>query len=200
MKKYLCLLITGVYLIFSSVIQADTYSKFVTTDYYSQNRKFFVQVTPDKKAILFKDGKRIWTQPLPELPMKLLVTNDGKRVVMIENYYGNNRNPKKEVIIFFDENGIKLSSQTLESVADLKRVLHTISSSHWLKNYELNQIQNKIVVDTVILTCPLIERVSNEEELKKVDECMKEKPNEKIVFSLDDGKILSRSQIETAEK
>ena len=200
MTKYLYSPVITICFIFSSIIYADTYSKFETTDYYSKNRRFFVRVKPDKKATLYKNGKMVWTQSLPELPMKLLVTDDGTRVIMIENYYGNRRDPKKEVIIFFNEKGAKFSSQTLKDVADLKNVMHTISSSSWLENYELNQNESEIIIKTTVLTCSLIERVSRVDDLRKVDECMKPKPKEKIVFSVLDGKILSRSAINTAEK
>jgi len=199
-KKCFYLLIITVLFVFGSVVKADTYSKFETTNYYSKNREFFVIVTPDKKAVLYKGNKKIWTQTLPELPQSLLVTNDGKRVVMIENYYGNSREPKKEVINFFGENGNKLSSYNLENLADLENILHTISSSHWLDKYEMNQEKNEVVIETFVLTCPLIGNVSNEEDLKKVDECRKPKPKERIVFSVVNGSLLSRTKIETTEK
>jgi len=199
-KLYLCVLAITLSFIFGLVIKADTYSTFVTTDYYSKNRAFFVKVTPNKRATLYKGTRKIWTKLLPELPQDLLVTNNGKRVVMIENYYGNNNERKKEVIIFFNEKGNKISSQTLESLADFENVNHTVSNAHWLEKYELNQEKNEVVIATFILTCRLPERVSNEEDIKEYDECSQLKPKEKIGFSVIDGSLLYRTKIENTEK
>ena len=199
-KKYLYLIIIAISLVFVSVVKADTDSKFVTTKYFSKNRAFYVIVTPDKKAILYKGKTKIWTILLPELPGKILVSNDGNRVIMMENYYGNNNDRKKEVLIFFDEKGIKLKSYDLESLADFNNVLHTNSGSHWLKNYEVDEAENELIINTVVISCPLIEKNSKIVDLKKIDECKKPKPNETIKFSLSDGKLLSRTKTETVEK
>ncbi len=200
MNKFLHLLIfAGVFLLGSSV-KADTFSTFETTNYYSANRKFFVKVTPNKKAVLYKNGKKVWTKVLPELPEHLLVTNDGKRIVMIENYYGNNNDAKKEVIIFFDENGNRLSGFALEGLTDFQQVWRTTSGSHWLGKYELNQEESQLLIKTVVRSCPLPEKVSNDEDLKKVDECIKPKPKEKIIFLVTDGTLISRTGIAANEK
>ncbi len=199
-KKYYYFLVITISLIFVSLVKADTVGKFETTKYFSKNREFFVTVTPDKKATLRKGRKKIWTQLLPELPGKMLVSNDGKRVIMIENYYGDNNERKREILIFFGENGNKISSYNLESLADFDNVLHTNSGSHWLDSYEMNQEKNEFVVYTIVLSCPLIEKISSNIDLKKVDECSKPKPNEKILFSTIDGSLLSRTKIASAEK
>ena len=199
-KKYLYLLVITISLVFVSVVKADTDNKFVTTKYFSKNRKFYVIVTPDKKATLRNGRKNIWTRLFPDLPGKLLVSDDGKRVIMIENYYGNNNDRKKEVLIFFDEKGNKLKSYDLESLADFNNVLHTNSGSHWLKNYEVDEAENELIINTVVISCPLIEKNSKIVDLKKIDECKKPKPNETIKFSLSDGKLLSRTKTETVEK
>ncbi len=186
--------------LFVSSAKADTYSTFKTTNYYSANRRFFVKVNPNKKAVLYRNGKKVWTKVLPELPQTLLVTNDGKRMVMIENYYGNQNERKKEVIIFFDENGNRLSGFDLGSLADYQNVLHTTSASYWLDKYKFNQKENQLIVNTVILSCPLLEKVSSVEDVKKFDECIKPKPKERIIFSVTDGALLSRTEIEANEK
>ena len=199
-KKYLYLIIITISLLFVTVVKADTDSKFQTTKYFSKSRAFYVIVTPDKKATLYKDKTKMWTILLPELPGKMLVSNDGNRVIMVENYYGNNNDRKKEVLIFFDENGNKISSYDLETLADFNNVLHTNSGSHWLKNYELDEEENQLIINTIVLSCPLVEKNDKKVDLKKVDKCKKPKPNEVITFSLSDGKLLSRTKIETVEK
>ncbi len=200
MSKYFYLPIFISAFLLGSSVKADTYNTFETSNYYSANRKVFVKVTPNKKAVLYKNGRKVWAKVLPELPMNLLVKNDGKRVVMIENYYGNQNERKKEVVIFFDENGNRLSGFDLGSLADYQNVLHTISNADWLDKYEFNQEENQLIVDTVVLSCPLLEKVPNDEDMKKVDECIKPKPKENITFSLIDGTLISRTEIEANEK
>ena len=199
-KKCLYLIIITISLVFVSVVKADTYSKFVTTKYFSKNRAFYVIVTPDKKATLYKGKTKIWTILLPELPGKMLVSNDGNRAIMMENYYGNNNDRKKEVLIFFGENGDKITSYDLETLADFNNVLHTNSGSHWLENYEIDEETNELIINTIVLSCPLVEKNDKKVDLKKVAKCKKPKPNEVITFSLSDGKLLSRTKIETMEK
>lgn len=199
MRKYFYLLIFANFFLLGSLVKADTYSTFETTKYYSANRRFFVKVTPNKKAVLYKNGKKVWTKFFSELPRFLLITNDGRRLVMIENYYGNNNEAKKEVVIFFDENGNRLSGFALEDLANFHQVLQTTSGFDWLGKYELNQ-EGQLLIKTVILSCPLLEKVSNDKDMKKVDECIKPKLKEKIVFSVADGTLISRTEIEASEK
>ena len=199
-KKFYYFPIIIIFLVLATVAQAERDDKFQTTKYFSKNRAFYVIVTPDKKATLYKGKTKIWTIVLPELPGKMLVSNDGNRVIMMENYYGNNNDRKKEVLIFFGETGNKILSYDLESLADFNNVLHTNAGSLWLENYELDEEKNNLIINTIVLSCPLIENASKKVDLKRVNKCRKPKPNEKIIFSIVDGVLLSRTKIESAKK
>ena len=63
-NKYFYLLIGIFFMGVGIVAKADTYSKFETTKYYSKNQEFHVEVTPDKKAILYKNKKREYSSSL----------------------------------------------------------------------------------------------------------------------------------------
>src|SRR3989442_3043866 len=72
---------------------ADQYSSFKTTRFYSANRRYFVEVRPNKRATLYHNGRtarRMWTRMLPELPRDLFVADDELGAVMVDFYYGNN--------------------------------------------------------------------------------------------------------------
>ena len=91
-KKYIALLVLLCSVVFVQGICADTYSTFQTTRYYSANRRYLVIVTEKKRATLYRKGRklqRVWSRTLSALPQKLFVTTDGKRVVMVDRYYGN---------------------------------------------------------------------------------------------------------------
>lgn len=199
-KTYSFLFIALVFLSFVLVSKAQTDEKFKTTNYISKNREYFVRVTPNKIASLYKGRKKIWTKSIPELPGNMLVTDDGKRVIMIENYYGNNNDRKREVVIIFGEKGDKIAGFELASLADFDNVLHTNSGSKWLDNVELNQSKNELVVNTIVLSCALVENGAKIVDLKMIDKCKKPQPKEKITFSIVDGKLLSRTQVGSAEK
>jgi hypothetical protein len=78
------LTVTLAVLILVTSTRADTYITFTTMRYYSANRRYYVEVTPKRRATLYRAGSRRptrqWIRVLPELPERLLVTNDGKRV------------------------------------------------------------------------------------------------------------------------
>ncbi len=198
--KYFCFLIIWLFSLSELPVKADTFSKFQTTEYFSKNRNYVIKVTPDKKAVLKNKNKIIWKKSLSELPETLLITDDGKRTIMIENYYGNNGDRKKEVLIFFDEKGNKLSSFVLEDLADFENILHTTSGSHWLGKYEFNEDNSELIVESVALTCPLPNGIKSEEDRKKIDECRKFKQNENFVFTIATGTLLSRTKIEITKK
>lgn len=199
-KKQSFLFIALMFLSLVYVAKAQTDDKFKTTNYFSKNKEYFVKVTPNKTAIFYRGRKKVWTKKLPELPGNLLISNDGKRVIMIENFYGNNNDRKKDVLIFFNEKGDKIANYDLESLADFDNVLHTNSGSKWLEDVELNQSKNELVLNTIALSCPLVENGAKVVDLKKIDKCKKPKPKEKITFSIAEGKLLSRKQVETIEK
>ncbi len=197
-KKCNYLLVALFFLLLTTFVQAQNVNKFEVTKYFSKNREYFVKVTPDKKAVLYRGNKKVRTQILPALPGSLLITNDGKRLIMIENYFGNNNDRKTEVLIFFDEKGDKISGFNLESLADFDNVLHTNTGSSWLDTFEINQSKNELILNTIVLTCPLVENSPKAVDLKKVNECKKPKPKEKITFSTVDGKLISRTDVATA--
>ncbi len=172
-------------------VWADTYSTFKTTRYYSDNKRFSVEVTPKRRATLYRGGRRVWSRTLPQLPGKLLVTSDGKRVVVVDRYYGNNSFPATPAVIIFDERGNELARHRLGEVANLSRVLSTTSTARWYKGAHLTPNGRSFIVETLIAkrdpaTC---KDVSSIEE---ADECSTSVPYEQLRFTTATGELTSR--------
>ena len=139
-KRYIALIVLLWPLALAPSVFADTYSTFQTTRYYSANRCYLVVVTQKKHATLYRNDRglrRVWSRTLLELPQKLFVTNDGKRVAIVDRYYGNGGSPETPVVIILGENGEKIASHSLGEVANLKRVMQTISAAHWYSEARL---------------------------------------------------------------
>src|SRR5262245_51930465 len=106
--------ISGVLIAFgivSSSAFGDSYGAFQTKRFYSQNRRFFVEVRENKRAILYRNGRRLrklWQRDLSELPRKLMVTNDGTAIAIVDFYYGNNCRPDAPVLMIFGPGGDEL--------------------------------------------------------------------------------------------
>jgi len=65
------------------------------------------------------------------LPDRLLVANDGRRVALIDRYYGNAKDPNMPAVIMFNETGTEIARYRFADVANLRRALTTTSSAHW---------------------------------------------------------------------
>lgn len=184
---------------FKPSVQADTYTTFKTTNYYSANRRFFVKVAPNERATLYgkKNGwRKLWSRKLPGLPSRIFVTNDGKRVMMIDYYYGNNHSSKKDVVYFFNENGSPIQSYSLDRVANLQKVLHTTSTSHWYYGAYFAPEQNNFIIETAVLKCPLPRSVQTEADSEAVRNCWNNVPYEELMFSTAAGQLTSRTNIQ----
>ena len=184
-----------------TIARADTYSTFQTTRFYSANDLYFVEVTPNKRATLYRKGRsleRLWSQVLSELPARVFITNDGKRVVMIDYYYGNRGSAQAKVVLFFDEAGDQIAGHSLAQVADLSRVLQTTSSAHWYYGALFTPDQSSFVVETLVRKCdPAKTIVQKQEDTASLDDCWKEKPFEELQFSMATGSLISRVDIQT---
>lgn len=193
-RKFIIILV----LIWSAIVSnaADTYSTFQTTRYYSENGRFFVEVEPDKTATLYRQEKepsKIWKWKVPELPAQLFVSNDASRIISVDFYYGNLSETKSEVVIIFDEKGQKLAGFRLEEVANMRQALKTTSSTHWLWGAMFDKNQQNLIVETQIRTCDLPSSIKTEEELKAVMKCQESQPFEELVFSLEKGTLISKT-------
>jgi hypothetical protein len=175
--------------------RADTYSTFVRTEYYSANREFFVVVTEKQLATMYRvesrGPRRLWTHVLPQLPGRLLVTNDGSRVALIDRYYGNGHNPNTPAVLWFNEKGNEIARHTLADVADLSRVIETTSASHWYSKVTFTPDESALVIDTIVAkrdraTC------SHVNSAAEADECGRSKPHEQLRFETASGKLVSR--------
>lgn len=198
--KLFVFLIAAVFIFASTLsVQADTSTTFKTTNYYSLNRRFFIKVTPNERATLYskKNGwRKLWSRKLPGLPSRIFVSNDGKRVVMIDYYYGNNHASKKDVVYFFNENGSPIQSYSLDRVANLQKVLYTTSTSHWYYGAYFAPEQNNFVIETAVLKCPLPRNVQTEADSEAVRNCWDNIPYEELIFSTATGELLSRTNIQ----
>lgn len=167
----------------SSVARADTYIAFTTKRFYSANAEYYVEVKPDKRATLYQTEPRprqIWTQVLPVLPGNLFVAKDGRRVVIIDHYYGNNGKASAKVVLFFDEAGKQIAGHELGNLAKLSRVLRTISTAHWYYGALFSPDEQTLVVETLGQQC---------------EQCGRSDPHEELRFSMASGALISRADI-----
>ncbi len=178
-------------------IWADSYAAFTKTRYYSADRSYFVQVTEDKRATLYRNGKnlrRVWSIKLEALPGNLLVTNDGKRIVLIDRYYGNAHSAETPVVVFLDENGKQITSHKLGDVADLKNVLTTISAAHWIKDFNLSKDQQSLVIESQVLMIPWPD-CKDKVKPEDIGKCWESVPYQQLKFSLATGEIVERVDV-----
>ncbi|HEX9928796.1 MAG TPA: hypothetical protein VGB02_09700 [Pyrinomonadaceae bacterium] len=178
-------------------VRADTYSTFKTTRYYSANRRFFVVVNENKRAALYRNGRKlhkIWRGTLAYLPSQLLITDNGNRVVIVDRYYGNNGAGSLPVVIFLDEKGKPVASHKLGDVANLKRVLFTTSTAHWLKEFRLLSKGEILLIETIISKYDnnLCKQVISAEEAEKCSESI---PFEELHFALATGELVKRKRL-----
>jgi hypothetical protein len=201
MKVKVYLALTIINLILAVNVRADLYSTFQIKRFYSANRRCFVEVTEKKRATLYRNGRRfqrVWSRILPELPARLLVTNDGSRVAMIDFYYGNNHVPSAPVIIIFGEGGEEIARYPLKNVADLSRTTATTSTSYWFQDVKLMQDERWLVIETIVAKYDRSKcgkAHSPEESVKMSEICTATAPNEKLCFDMITGKLSSRENL-----
>lgn len=195
--------ITAVILITMAVrgdVRADTYATFQTTRFYSSTRRFFVRVTPDKNATLYRLGGRarqVWRRKLATLPAHVLVSNDGHRVALIDIQYGNGGDPDARVVTILGGRGSEIAGYALHEVTDLKRVLHTTSSAHWYYGASFSADSKELTIETAVRRCsPPAHSVRSSQEARAAMECFQTVPYERIVFSAATGVLIARANVE----
>ncbi len=186
------IIIAAILVLFTSAIAyADTYSTFTTKRFYSGNLRYFVEVLPDKRATLYLNEARVeklWSRVLPHLPARLFVSNDGTRVVVVDFYYGDGGKPSANVLLFFDEAGNQTANHPLGEIANLPRVLHTTSGSHWLYGAYFTPDEKTFILETVVSRC---EAPSGPDPR----DCWRSDPYEELRFSIANGSLIARTDI-----
>jgi len=193
-KKYIGLIVLLGSVAFASSVHADTYSTFQTTRYYSANRRYVVVVNDRKRATLYRNGRRlrrVWSRALPELPQELFVTNDGKRVAIVDRYYGNGRSPEARVVIILDENGDQIVSHRLGDVANLAKVLQTTSTAHWYGEAHLSPDGQILIIETQVMKRDWNECHGNTQP-EEMERCWETVPYQQLRFALATGALIDR--------
>lgn len=180
--------------------KADVYNRFVTERYYSANRRYVIKVNASKEAALYRRGRhlrRIWKRKLPQLPGELLVSNDGKRIVIVDRAYGNYSDAATPVVIILDERGRQIESHSLGEVADLSRVQMTTSSAHWYDKARLTLDGKHLVIETQIAKVER-EKCQYVASAEEADEYWKSIPHERLQFATATGQIVTRIKLADA--
>ncbi len=113
----------------------------------------------------------MWSQTLEELPGQLLISNDGSRVSIIDQYYGNHHNRLAPAVVILDEMGRGISHVTIGELANLSRVRATVSNSEWYDKVELTLDKNFLDVETIIMNITrlnVISLINLQQKLKNV--------------------------------
>jgi hypothetical protein len=193
-KQYVALIVLVCAGAVAPTVFADTYITFPTTRYYSANRRYFVVLTEKKSATLYHNGRglrRVWSRKLQELPQQLFVTNDGKRVAMVDRYYGNGGSPKTPVVIILGENGYQIASHLLGDLTNLKRVVETTSSARWYGDSRLSVDGEMLMIDTNIMKRDWDECSRNLPTEARA-KCLETVPYQQLRFSLSSGELIER--------
>ena len=186
------LIIFLAFVVLTTAARADTYSTFKTTRYYSANRRYFVEVRPNRRAVLYRINathKRAqWIRVLEALPGQLLVTNDGRRVAIIDRYYGNGVNPDAPAVILLNDKGQEIVRHRLRDVANLAKVFTTTSTAHWYSAAAFAPDESQLIIDTIVAERDQAKcvHVSSPEE---ADACWRSVPDVQLRFSVVDGKL-----------
>lgn len=179
---------------FTPGVDADTYSAFQTTRFYSANRRYLVVVTGKKRATLYRNGRklrRVWSRTLPELPQQLFVTSDGRRVAMVDRYYGNGGSPGTPVVVILGESGDQVASHRLGDVVNLKRVMHTISAAHWYREARLADGGEMLLIETHATKRDWDECLRNATP-GEGEKCWETVPYQRLRFSMSSGELVDR--------
>lgn len=194
-KSYLALVLICL-VTFVTSARADTYAAFETTKYYSANRSYFVEVTEQRHATLYRNGprlRRVWSTRLPYLPGKLFVTNDGKRVAIVDRYYGSGHAPETPVVIIMNQHR-QIATHRLGDLANLKRTLMTTSAAHWSGKTHLSADEQDLEIETTV-TKRDWDECHRSTPPAEMDKCWETIPYERLRFSLSSGKLIEKVSI-----
>ncbi len=98
----------------------------------------------------------------------MILTNNAKRVAIIDRYYGNDHQPTLRVITTLDERGTEIASHELQEVANLSRVLQTISASHWYDSAEFSPDERFLIEKHLLLNANVLRLWSRPKKLQGV--------------------------------
>ena len=194
LKKYIGLIVLLGSVSLTPGVSADTYSTFQTTRYYSADRRYLVVVTEKKRATLYRNGRRLrrlWARVLQELPGQLFVTNDGKRVAIVDRYYGNGGSPETPVVVILGGDGGQIASHRLGDLADLKRVMQTISAAHWYREARLAPDGGTLIIETHATKREWDECLKTSPSAES-EKCWETVPYQQLRFSLSSGALIER--------
>jgi hypothetical protein len=186
---------------FLSGIRADTYSAYQTTQHFSANERYYVEVREKKRATLYLNDrklKRVWTRTLPELPGAVVVSKDGSRVALIDRYYGNGGISQAKVVLILDSKGNDLAAYSLDEVANLQKVAATTSSAHWYWDGGFTADGQSLIIQTAAKKCEGPVQIKSENDVASAAECDQSTPYEKLRFDAVTGKMVSRIPLATA--
>jgi hypothetical protein len=119
------------------------------------------------------------------------VANDGKRVAMIDRYYGNSGDPNMPAVILLSETGKEIARHRLADVANLSNVITTISAAHWYSTSTFSPDGSYLIIDTIIAKRDR-DACTHVNSGEQADECGKSVPYEQLRFGTADGKLISR--------
>ena len=174
---------------------ADSYAEYSTAKIYSKNKKYLVRVTEKKKATLFfiidKKITKKWSIQLPFLPQSVIATNDGKRVIIIDHYYGNSSQSEATVVLILDEKGNSISSYKLKDFLVVSNLVQTTSTAHWRTATKLSNNEKELSISTAISKAEASQCVT----VPFIKECMQQKPFEELIFDLTTGLIIERRKL-----
>jgi hypothetical protein len=188
---------TCVVLTLSRAASADTYSTFKTTKYYSAGRAYYLRIDTKMRATLYRAARRpklVWARTLPAPPQRVLVSKDGRRVILLDFYYGNMNAPDAAVVKVLDERGRTISQHVLEEVTDLERALTTTSGTSWLEEGWLSEDEKYFYLKTDVAKCPLT-RLAALRSAAEINDCLMLTPYEQLKFSVYDGALISRQRV-----
>jgi hypothetical protein len=115
--------------------------------------------------------------------------------VIVDRYYGNGGTPQTPVVIFLDEKGKQITSHQLGDVANLQRVLQTISAAHWYTDAGLSPDEQSFVIQSQVLKIPWDEcRKMPPENNSK---CWETTPYQRLRFVLASGELIERLDLAT---
>jgi hypothetical protein len=180
---------------------ADSYSTFQTKRFYSANRRYFIEVRPNKRATLYhnrRTARRIWTRMLPELPRELFVSNDGLGAAMVDFYYGNNCVADAPVVVLFGRDGQELARHALKDLANLSRTTATTSMCYWFGDTKIAPDHHTLTIQTIVAkhdrsNCGNINSPDDADKMWEI--CMATMPYQNLTFDMVNGSLASRENV-----
>jgi len=134
-KKILITEILLIVFLSCSFAYADKWGEPQTKKFNSDNSKFYFLMRPNDKSTLFNatDNSPIWSRKLPNIPITILISDDGKYVVTLDTWghigYG-------DMVVIYNADGEIIERYSLEDFLSKDQIYnlpHSVSSIHWGK-------------------------------------------------------------------